>query len=1247
MKLIICLLIGFGIVMKTGAANLSVHSLFTNHMVLQHDAADPVWGWAAPGTTVTVMIYDQNSHPVETNTATAGSDGKWEAMVGPFGLVTNNAAYSMTISDESTTITLTDILIGDVWLCSGQSNMDYSLATIGVINLAQEVADSTNYPTIRCFTVPHVSAYAPQTNLPAVSWAVAGATTTSNFTATGYFTAREIYKQQHIPIGIICSAWYGSEINPWIDLTTASNFADFTQTVFDQTSQTPTPDVTTISGTYNAMIYPIAPFKIKAVEWYQGENNTAWPEQYGRLLPLLMSSWRSLFEQPALPFIIIQLPNYGTVQTLPVETGSWAELREAQQKSVFNDPNSRLVTTIDIGAGLLHPTDKQDVGLRAAWAAANLVYGQNNVNQGPILTDMRISGTNIICSFGNVGDGLMAGTKSVSPLTPVQQLAGGTLVNFAVCGADKAYYAANALITATNQVSVSSPYVTVPVAVRYAWGDNPPCNLYNTITDENGNVTNGLPGGSLRSDPVYLLNVNSGSGTGYHALGTQVNITSSLVSGEAFDHWSGDTGLVSGASNTTTTVSVSQTYISLLANYRITAAPSGLATALEGSQVSLSWNPMSAVHYNLYRATNSTGPYTIIATNLFDATNYVDTNVTGGLVYYYEVSAVNLLGEGPNSSPVSAGTQLAITTQPTSQTAYLQDTIQFVVAAAGIQPIHYQWLSGTNGIYANLADGGQFSGAMTAALTVSNLALTDPTNYLVVVSNVYGAITSSPAILTVLPTTRPVVTLKSSDAQNTTSFTGATNWSNNSVPSSNNNYLVANSFGLRTPTSTAIFTFAGRSLTLSNAVVGVKTGSGSTIAFGNFPATGCFLNDGTVAIWDSGQIDTIAGFVTLQTGGGVFDPNNGSLTASAQIGGLGTLTLNTSYSGGGTVVLSGNNTYTGGNILNSANTLQLSGEGTLGATDNPLQIINTDGKGYGTLDLNGTSQSIGTLSGTGGIILNNATGSSSTLIIGNGNTGGGSFSGAIANGAGTLSLTKTGSGIITLSGTNAYGGVTSINGGALVLSGSGALRNSSSIVVGDSTLDISRLTSNYSYPYSITMTNSVLNLGSVLISNNELSLNDTTVQLSTVSSIATNIVTSVFTLDGLTNTISILSLPTASSYPARFTVIKYASSAGVMSADNKLERLGVDVPVADNITGYLTNNTSKGTIDLVLINPSVAPIILTNYWNGTNIVLSWPGAGRLLEATNITGSWMLMSNVISPFTVTPSMPQIFYRVELQ
>jgi autotransporter-associated beta strand protein len=508
-----------------------------------------------------------------------------------------------------------------------------------------------NYPNIRCFTVPQVTSLIAQSNLSGGAWIVSGPATTGGFTAVGYFMAREIYKKQGIPIGILRSSWGGTIIQAWSDPAFIAGIADFTQTVFDESVQAPYNN--TVSGLYNAMILPLASFRIKAVNWYQGEFNAGAPEQYGRMLPGLISAWRSLFGQPNLPFITIELPNAD-----PQEASNWAELREAQARTVANDPNTRLVTTIDIGGGLLHPLDKQDVGLRAAWAAANLVYGNHIVDQAPVFTGFTVSGTNLTCTFTNVGAGLMVGSKNyTNPITPTLPVTGGTVTGFLLAGADKVFYSANATIAVSNTVVVSSPSVSQPLAVRYAWLTYPDCDLYNKIADANGNGVDGLPAGSFRSDPVNKLNVNCGSGTGYYALGSQAAIAASgNPPGEVFDHWSGDTGLIANTQSPSTMVTISQPYESVLANYRIIGAPSGFKATPQTGQVTVSWNSMSWVHYNVKRSTASGGPYAILASSLCATNSFLDTNVTEGITYYYVISATNVLGEGPNSPPINTVT---------------------------------------------------------------------------------------------------------------------------------------------------------------------------------------------------------------------------------------------------------------------------------------------------------------------------------------------------------------------------------------------------------------------------------------------------------------------------------------------------------------------------------------------------------------------------------------------------------------
>ncbi len=651
----------FGLLALTArAANPFLHPLFTNNMVLQRDMADPIWGWATPGNTVSVSLSGPNS---ATYTATASAtDGRWQITMGAFPV---GGPYTVTISSSGqTTQTLTNVMMGDVYLCSGQSNMAFSSNSIGVLNVASEVADSANYPNIRFYTVPTVLASTPQSTYSATNWLVAGPSTTGNFSATGYFTAREISKRlPGVPIGVLVSAVGGTTIATWLDQPFTSTFGDFIDPLYDQTGEALS--IGSVSAYYNGMITPLLPFNIKGVVWYQGEQDVGTPDEYTQLLPHLITNLRTIFSQPGLPVIVIQLANYNLAQTVPVETGSWAELRDVQFNTTKNDANSRMVSAIDDNVNnvvRIHPLDKQDVGMRAALAAMNLVYGQNITNQGPAFTGATIAGNTVRCSFNNVAAGLMAATKDpLTALGPATPAPTGTLTGFALAGSDDTFYSASATIDpATNTVLVSSPQVPAPVTVRYGWGSCPPCNLYNEITDGSGNVINGLPASPFRNDPVYKLNVVSGSGTGYYALNSSTSISATTVAGLTFDHWAGDTTLLGNANAATTTVKIAKSYVSAVALYRPTGAPTGLFGTASQGQNTIAWTSMgSGVHYNISRATSSSGPYTTLVSN-FVGSHYTDTTVADGVTYYYEISASTQLGTGPVSSPLKLASLLYV-----------------------------------------------------------------------------------------------------------------------------------------------------------------------------------------------------------------------------------------------------------------------------------------------------------------------------------------------------------------------------------------------------------------------------------------------------------------------------------------------------------------------------------------------------------------------------------------------------------
>lgn len=347
----------------------------------------------------------------------------------------------------------------------------------------------------------------------------------------------------------------------------------------------------------------------------------------------------------------------------------------------------------------------------------------------------------------------------------------------------------------------------------------------------------------------------------------------------------------------------------------------------------------------------------------------------------------------------------------------------------------------------SMTNGGPYTTIASVGASANNYTdtgLTNGTNYFYVVAAV-NAGGESPASAQANATPGPVVTLTSSDAFGSSSFASAGHWSNGEAPTSINNYLVRDTVALRTPQNGGNATFLGNSLMISNSTSGVfmlKAASGSTITIGADPATGLFLDNGFVSIVDNGRTESLAGFITIGAGGASFSPYTGTMPITSQIRGPGFLKIvgngSPAVAQNGKVILSGVNTYTGGTILDTADTLQLSGSGTLGALSGSFTFSDSSNLlSDQTIDLNGTSQGIGNLSGVStGRIINNAASTTSTLTIGNGDTGGGTFWGTITDAAGVVSLAKVGAGMITLAGTNAYTGATTVSGGALLINGS-------------------------------------------------------------------------------------------------------------------------------------------------------------------------------------------------------------------
>jgi len=452
-------------------------ALVGDHMVLQRDAPVPVWGWAAPGEQVAVTFRGQ------VYSAVPAASGKWQVLLPatPAG-----GPYSLTVKGQNT-LTVQDILVGDVWLASGQSNMELPLRDKNapapgayplVVNADQEVA-AANFPQIRQFTVKKAVAYQPQAENEGYSWQVCSPSTAGSFSAVGYFFARDLYQRYQVPIGLLSSPWGGTPAEAWVSADALKQLPDFQAKVASLAPPaTPAKEPqNTATVLYNGMIAPLIPYGVKGIIWYQGESNVGRAAQYRTLFPVLIRDWRARWGRE-LPFLFVQLANFTKALPEPAES-DWAELREAQAQALLL-PRTGMAVAIDIGEGAdIHPADKQDVGHRLALVARQVAYGDRQVvAAGPSFQTMAVSGSQVRLKFANVGAGLTLRTGTT------------TLSGFAVAGADHKFHWAAATL-AGAEVVLTCAAVPAPVAVRYDWANNPNGNLYNR---------DGLPAAPFRTD---------------------------------------------------------------------------------------------------------------------------------------------------------------------------------------------------------------------------------------------------------------------------------------------------------------------------------------------------------------------------------------------------------------------------------------------------------------------------------------------------------------------------------------------------------------------------------------------------------------------------------------------------------------------------------------------------------------------------------------------------------------------------
>lgn len=536
-------------------------ALISNNMLLQSNKPVPTWGCADPGEKVKVTF---DGRTFET---TAAASGNWRVELKPMASGTSG---NMTVEGKNKTC-ISNVLVGSVWVCSGQSNMEMR---IGHTNNAAIEIPKANYPKIRLFRVKRTTALQPQTDVEG-HWVECSPETLpiqeEGFSGVAYFFGRDVHIATGVPVGLIEAAWGGTPAEAWTSLSGlrqnvalqkhVQHFENLIQTMptlkaeyeknraeFPEKHKAwkeanklhqealntkgaevahakaknstatakalpispeprlglaPDKDRHTPTFLYNGMIAPLISYAIEGVIWYQGERNTSSALEYRTLFPAMIADWRQKWGQGNFPFIYCQLANFMPKQAQPGES-DWAELREAQRLTL-QEPNTGMAVLIDVGESWdIHPRNKMEVGSRLARIALAKCFGKGGQYTGPVYHSMKVEGNKIRLSFDAVGGELVArelpatydvetAKKRFSPL--VRNRPNSQLEGFAICEANRKWRWADAVIDGQTVV-VSAPEVNQPVAVRYAWANNPTCNLYNK---------EGLPASPFQTHDESLL----------------------------------------------------------------------------------------------------------------------------------------------------------------------------------------------------------------------------------------------------------------------------------------------------------------------------------------------------------------------------------------------------------------------------------------------------------------------------------------------------------------------------------------------------------------------------------------------------------------------------------------------------------------------------------------------------------------------------------------------------------------------
>ena len=502
-KIITVLISCLSIFASSVYADVKLASPFSDHMVLQYNTKVPVWGTATPGEKVTVQIGKQ------TQSTLANITGEWMLYLNK---IAAGGPYTVTISGKNK-IVINDVYAGEVWICSGQSNMDMTVARedrywCGVFNEKEEVA-AADYPLIRVFDTDFSPTAMPQTDVKG-KWEIVSPQTVGHLSAAAYFFARDLQQKIKIPIGLITTAYGASTAEAWIrkealaeepvfkklldnfkekmikyetdtaahnkynaeyekwKIAAAKAKTEGKDEVRPPKNPDPVRDQHNPYVLWNGMVKPLVPYAIRGALWYQGESNSPTAAIYRQLMETLIKDWRGQWGLGNFPFIYVQLANIGKkIDSLPAMGGSEAIKREAQLQNL-SVPNTAMVVAIDnadpTDMNNVHPKNKQEIGRRLALAAEAMVYAEKIAYSGPIYEKMEVEGNTIRLYFKHVNGGLV--TKD------------GGLKGFAIAGEDKKFVWGNAKIDG-NTILVSNPGIAKPVAVRYGWGGNPPVSVYN------------------------------------------------------------------------------------------------------------------------------------------------------------------------------------------------------------------------------------------------------------------------------------------------------------------------------------------------------------------------------------------------------------------------------------------------------------------------------------------------------------------------------------------------------------------------------------------------------------------------------------------------------------------------------------------------------------------------------------------------------------------------------------------------